>query len=233
MKFIVGLMLFLSSCWSCGHLLPVEQKTDPVKQSYASVGRLSVKSKDGKKAIFASGFAVSDDYVATAGHFCVGWLEGNAKNEFPDKIDVMFVYNKELIELKQVLEVVLIEEKRDVCILKNNPGLVPVKFADYSKVSVGDKVYTIGAPLSLFAQYSEGRVNIPKMDVGDGKKLLFMSLPISPGNSGSPVFDEQGKVIGMVIASIVPNVFMIASSPFALAQRGDILIKFVRMTEDE
>lgn len=231
--FIVLFGLLISSCFSCAHFNPTFKNEDPVKQTYSSVGRLSVVSEDGKKAIFATGFAISDSKIMTAGHFCVGWFEGNAKGVFPDKISITIVYGNKLLELNQILSVALIDEKMDICVLEGNPGLRPLKFVDnFNKVETGDKVYTIGSPLSLFPQYSEGRVNVPKFDIGKAQ-LLFISLRISPGVSGAPVLDKNGQVIGMVVASIVPNVFMLAESPFALAQRSDVLKKFVKMVEEE
>lgn len=229
----VSFILFVSSCLSCAFLVPGIKNKDPAKQSYSSVGRLSVITKDKKGGIFATGFAISDSKIITAGHFCIDWLEGNVKGIFPDEIDITIIHGNSLLELSQVLEVELIEEKMDVCILKGNPGLEPVVFADYSKTKVGDKVYNIGSSLSLFPQYSEGRINVPKFDIGDNRGLLYMSLDISPGSSGSPCFNDRGELVGMVIASVIPNVFLIARSPFALAQRSDVIQKFAKMVEEE
>ena len=225
--------LLVSSCFSCATLHGLTN-TDPIKKAYQSVGRLSAISKDGKKGIFATGFAIDDKHIMSAAHFCISAFEGSVKGQWDEKINIMFVYHNDLIELKKILEIELIEEKTDICILRGNPGLVPVEFVDnYSKVQIGDKIHTVGASLSLFPILSEGTISVPKMDVGDGERMLFASIHVSPGNSGGPVFSEDGKVIGMVLMQIVPVFVLSADSPFCLAQRSDVLKRFAKMMEEE
>jgi len=65
-------------------------------------------------------------------------------------------------------------------------------------VKVGDVVYVIGSPEGLEETLSEGIV-AGKRSVS-GVEQLQISAPISPGSSGSPVFNKFGDVIGMVVA---------------------------------
>lgn len=234
MKFFVILMsLVVSSCFSCAHF-PAMQKQYDVKDSYESIARVSVTTKDDKGSIVGTAFAVDDRHLVTAGHFCVGVVEGNIKGVFDDKIDILIVYHNSLLKLKGVLEIESIDERLDICVLRGDHGLVPLKFADFSTVDIGDKAFVVGAPLSLFPIFSEGRVAIPKFEVGDGREMLFLGIHVSPGNSGSPVLDENGEIIGMIVMQIVPTIVLMADSPFALAQRGDIIKKFVQgVTQEE
>lgn len=84
----------------------------------------------------------------------------------------------------------------DVAILKID-GLI-VKKSDYSKeseFSIGDKVYAIGSPLGLENSLSEGIISGIRNK--DGVKLYQTTAPISPGNSGGGLFDENGNLIGI------------------------------------
>lgn len=87
--------------------------------------------------------------------------------------------------------------------------------------------------MALFPSRTDGYVSNTKFSTEEGKELLFASVHISTGNSGSPVFDSDGRVVGMVVMEIVPQIFLIVDSPFCLAQRSDVLKRFARMVEIE
>ena len=235
MKILLYGTLFISflmvSCFSCAHFSTSSGSYD-IKDAYASVGRLSVKSLDEKSRLGATGFAIDDEHIMSVAHFCVAVIEGNIRGTLPDKVDLTIVHNNILLDLKQVLEIVIIDEKDDICILQGNHGMLPLKFADYSKVRVGDKVSVIGAPLFMFPVLTEGRVAIPKMNIDNDRKLLFLGLHVSPGNSGSPVINDQGEVVGMIVMAVVPHIFLLVDTPFSLAQRGDILKRFTNIINE-
>jgi len=64
---------------------------------------------------------------------------------------------------------------------------------------VGDPVLAIGSPLGLAGSASSGIVSA----VRDGS--LQFSAPVSPGNSGGPVVDRKGNVLGVTTAKLVSN----------------------------
>lgn len=73
---------------------------------------------------------------------------------------------------------------------------------DYSDLAVGDKVYTVGYP-----SYSDGRsvqtsgVVLGFAEGASQDSPVFVSdINIAPGNSGGPVFNQGGKLIGIVVA---------------------------------
>ena len=65
---------------------------------------------------------------------------------------------------------------------------------------MGEPVFVIGNPLGLEHTLTTGIVSARR--TYEGKKWIQMSAPISPGNSGGPVFDGKGKVIGVATAVI-------------------------------
>jgi len=67
---------------------------------------------------------------------------------------------------------------------------------------VGDKVRVVGNPLGLNNVVAEGEVEQYLM-VGDKPaNVMAISAPVYPGNSGSPVFDHNGRVVGVVFGNL-------------------------------
>lgn len=65
--------------------------------------------------------------------------------------------------------------------------------------SVGDRLVVIGNPFGLSKSLSEGLVSNIKNE--NRKTSIQFTAPVSPGSSGSPVFDSKGNVLGMATAS--------------------------------
>jgi hypothetical protein len=61
---------------------------------------------------------------------------------------------------------------------------------------VGSRAYVIGAPRGLDFSITDGLVSQIRMI--DDVKQYQLSCPISPGNSGGPVFNDRGEIIGVV-----------------------------------
>lgn len=78
--------------------------------------------------------------------------------------------------------------------------ITPVLFA-HEIPAPGSKVITIGTPVGFSHSISDGILSAVKRGK-DGDTIQF-TAPISPGSSGSPLFDENGKVIGIVTSQIV------------------------------
>jgi len=69
--------------------------------------------------------------------------------------------------------------------------------ASYNSVQTGEKIYVIGHPEGLNYSISNGIVS--RTPGGD---VLQISAPVSPGNSGGPVYDENGNLLGIVVSKI-------------------------------
>ncbi len=76
---------------------------------------------------------------------------------------------------------------------KNLPFINAEMAAD---LEIGDKVYVIGNPEGLVNSLSEGLVSGIR-GVSQEQKYYQITAPISPGSSGSPVFDEFGRIVGI------------------------------------
>jgi S1-C subfamily serine protease len=88
----------------------------------------------------------------------------------------------------------------DVALIKIEPArpLQPVEFADSTKVRIGDRCFAVGAPHGLKRTYTAGILsNIDRTDLGTETKVFQTDAAINPGNSGGPLFDREGRVLGL------------------------------------
>ena len=105
--------------------------------------------------------------------------------------------------------VVAKDSKSDIAILKleNSPPLsaTQIKLGDSSQARMGEKIFTIGYPASKIMgekpKYSEGVINA-MTGLKDDPAFFQVSVPVQPGNSGGPLFNKRGEVIGITTASL-------------------------------
>ena len=110
-------------------------------------------------------------------------------------------------------EVVVRDVANDLAILRVTDGgrladvcrELPFQLAPAKDMTLGERVSTIGYPLSPLLgsdpKFSEGAI-ASKSGLQDDPRWFQISAPIQPGSSGSPLFDEHGNVIGVVVASL-------------------------------
>jgi putative serine protease PepD len=108
------------------------------------------------------------------------------------------------------------DAESDLAVLKVDRGdFRPVELADSDAVAVGDQVVAIGAPLALSGTVTSGIVSaldrtIETRDVGGVQRYyaaIQTDAAVNRGNSGGPLFDTAGRVIGInsVIKSLVED----------------------------
>ena len=104
-------------------------------------------------------------------------------------------------------EVVVVDRKNDLALLRVSgaPAFTPVTFREGIGSELGESVVTLGFPLAGLAgggvQVSQGVVS-GLFGVRDDASLMQFTAPIQPGSSGSPVFDQYGRVAGLVTSSM-------------------------------
>ena len=102
------------------------------------------------------------------------------------------------------------DAKTDIALLKIEPGnkkLVAVKFGDSTKMRVGDWVLAIGNPFGLGGSVTAGIVSARARDINSGPYDDFIQTDasINKGNSGGPLFNMAGEVIGVNTAIYSPT----------------------------
>ena len=79
--------------------------------------------------------------------------------------------------------------------------VVPLALGDSRDVSIGDRVFTVGHPLSPLLgnepRFNEGTVS-STFGPNDDPRMFQVSVPVQPGNSGSPLLDTSGRVVGVI-----------------------------------
>jgi len=97
------------------------------------------------------------------------------------------------------------EANDDLALIKVDPsglGLKPLQLASSSPVQVGDSVYAIGNPYGLNETLTRGIVSALDREISapDGAKItgaIQTDAALNPGNSGGPLLNEEGLVIGV------------------------------------
>ncbi len=101
------------------------------------------------------------------------------------------------------------DEKTDLAVLKieMDTPLDYVEFGDSDQVRVGDWVVAIGNPFGLGGTATTGIVSARGRYIQSGPLDDFLQIdaPINRGNSGGPLFDTRGRVIGVNTAIFSPN----------------------------
>lgn len=133
-----------------------------------------------------SGFVIGDGHhILTNAH-----VVGNAKN--------INVVTKDGISING--QVQSISKERDVAIIKIDQVRLPPLHISLSEPKSGEQVYAIGSPLEeqLSSSVTSGIVSGTR--ILDGYTWIQSDVAISPGNSGGPLLDKNGSVIGISTA---------------------------------
>ncbi|MCR9072886.1 MAG: Do family serine endopeptidase [Alphaproteobacteria bacterium] len=118
---------------------------------------------------------------------------------------------KVVLEDGTELDAVLVggDPKTDVAVLKVNSDtpLPTLPWGDSDRLEVGDWVVAIGNPFGLGGTVTSGIVSARGRDINAGPYDDFIQVDaaINRGNSGGPLFDAEGRVVGMNTAIFSPN----------------------------
>ena len=101
------------------------------------------------------------------------------------------------------------DQKTDIALLriKTDKPLKAVKFGDSDKLRLGEWVIAIGNPFSLGGTVTAGIVSARNRDINSGPydNYIQTDAAINRGNSGGPLFNLEGEVIGINTAIISPS----------------------------
>jgi S1-C subfamily serine protease len=180
--FIFSLLLFISS-------IAEAKVPDVVLKHKKAVVTIYVYKEDDHIAT-GTGFIIgSDGIIATNYHVISELLEGKDTALLVKMENGAFFITKDLISFNK---------DNDIALFKvEGKGLPKVKLGTTFKAKQGGSIVVIGSPEGLETTVSDGIISgVPKKD------RFQITAPISPGSSGSPVFNSKGEVIGVVNSSI-------------------------------
>lgn len=150
----------------------------PLALQDAANGAVTIFAGDGMGSgvlISPDGYILTNHHVASAGRVRVRW---------PDHSE-------------SVGQVVRADSRRDVALIKvDAPKGRPLTLRR-SPVDLGETVYAIGTPLRDELQNTVTRGVVSGMRTMDGESFIQSDAPITHGNSGGPLLDEKGAVVGL------------------------------------
>lgn len=97
-----------------------------------------------------------------------------------------------------VTEIVASDAQLDLAILRvATKDLVALDFADSDSAKQGEAIVAMGNPKGMSYSVVEGVISEPKREI-EGRTMIQVAVPIEPGNSGGPLLDRQGRVLGVL-----------------------------------
>jgi len=140
-----------------------------------------------------SGFIISEDGIIVTNNHVI---------EGADEITVILSDQTEY-----TAELLGRDPKADIAVLKIDPNdkkLIGLEWGDSDAMRVGDWTIAIGNPLGLGGTVTAGIVSAISRDLGSGPYVKFLQTDasINRGNSGGPLFNLDGKVIGINTAIV-------------------------------
>ena len=175
-------------------------------------GVVTIQTEDG----IGAGFTITENQIVTAAHVVTG----------SRSIEIVLQSEK---DSPRPANLIYIDDEKDVAILEvDTAGIKRFKLSE-TLPEVGAEVFAIGSPIGA-----------PVLSKGLYEGIsysgsLTASVPIAPGNSGGPLLDEMGDVIGLVQAVqieepkllIAADVSVITEAENGISQAGDNPITYV------
>ena len=177
-------VIFLLVLWGCGGTS--NNTASRIAEEEGPAVAFVVIETDGAKSQ-GSGIAIDSakGYFLTNWHVIKGIREGWVRVQGAEWMPIVAVVAK--------------DEHKDLALVKADLGgqtLHQARLGTVAGVKPGDPVVVIGNPLGEEFSVTDGIIS--QIRNQDGYKVLQTTAPISPGNSGGPLFNEQGEVVGIV-----------------------------------
>lgn len=208
--FLFFVALFLGACCSTsgkGPLSPVPSTTGAATLTSKTVALVDVDEEDGNTRAFCTGVWVGPKTILTAAH-CVeqsplaGFLGVQEHFRYAVRSDI-FVNGSE-IEAKypvtHEMDVTMRDEAHDLALLEAKGQTPSHEIAELgANPEQGAHVEAMGHSKGLWWSYSSGDVAAIRFAPLGSEPMTWIqtTTPISPGNSGGGLFDEQGKLVGI------------------------------------
>ena len=140
-----------------------------------------------------TGFFVGKNLILTNHHV----IENGVQDEY-----IVQIYTFKYKWYKA--RVIAADEKTDLAILEitnpdeNSDAVEPLKFADVNSWTLGEKLFAIGHPHGLYWTVTEGVLSHPHRRIATPWQWLIQTdTSVNPGNSGGPLFNMRGEVVGV------------------------------------
>jgi hypothetical protein len=163
--------------------IPQDLSTSVIYQKVLpSIVTIKTDCGDGQGELGTGFFAMKDNLIVTAFHVIANAKKATARFSDGEEFDVEGIVD--------------FDHATDLAVLRIKAPSHPMLGINSQDPTIGGKACAVGAPLGLEFTVSDGIVS--QIQVISGKKQIQYSCPTSPGNSGGPLLNGQGEVIGIV-----------------------------------
>jgi len=174
-----------------------EKIQDKFIKMYPAISGNTKINKGNSKSSGSGFFVTTGGVIATNSHVIEG--ASNIQVTVSNEIG-LFTYNA---------KVIIKDSKNDVALLQIEDekfkGLSSIPYSFSENSDVGSKVFTIGYPLNdlMGSNYkvTDGIIS-SKSGIADDVRYYQISVPLQPGNSGGPLFNKDGNIIGITSARL-------------------------------
>src|SRR5689334_12004609 len=182
----LALVLFFSSLVQAEETLPAL-----VKRVKPAVVAIATYDSNGEALMTGSGFFLTPGQVVTNLHV----IRGAARAEIKTLDGKGKIY--------PVTGALAVDEEGDLALLGIDMPLDRIRSTELARElpDEGEQIFVIGNPLKLEGSVSDGIVSAVR-EVPNSYRIIQITAPISHGNSGSPVFNLRGQVLGVVTVKV-------------------------------
>ena len=170
-----------------------------VDKLYTNVAEVHASSRSSSTASAGSGAIITGDYVITNAHVIL------SSNGQPfENVYICAGDNPRKYEVRTVTY----SAAEDIAVLAFTCEKPPMAYGERlflrsaATAKVGEDVFTIGNPNNMGLNVTKGIVSRAAERDGNGKLVLRTDMTINHGNSGGPLFDAGGNVLGLMTYSI-------------------------------
>ena len=138
-------------------------------------------------------------YVLTAGHVCSFEKEMQLASEFSDSKVLVQMRSVNFSLGEYVSDIISMDDTIDTCLLfaRNLYTTRVAKIAPYStSLEPGERVYNVAAPVGIF--YKDVVPLLEGFFMGNRDTRAYYSVPAMGGSSGSPIFNSDNEIVGMI-----------------------------------
>ena len=179
--------------------IDLQHKIDKLAQSQDTENSITEKEKN--LNISGTGFIITNDgYILTCFHV------------IENEDDVRIIYDGKGYPAK----IVCTDPNNDIALLKVEGSFSAVALSLRRSANIGEKVFTIGYPSpsiqGVNPKYTSGTIS-SLTGIKDDIRMYQISVPVQPGNSGGPLVDSNGNVIGIIVSMLdAKTIFNITGS---------------------
>ena len=179
--------LILRAAVGLENLNPAE-KLDPTEIfKLASRFTFEVRAENTDTVSTGSGFAISPDGKIVTNYHVVDEAQTISVTDYNGKT-------------YPVVRVLAFDEELDLAVLEIAATTIPAEL-NYADYETGSSIYALGSSIGLTGTFSPGMISAKARRL-EGERVIYIqhTAPISHGNSGGPLLDDCGRVLGVNVA---------------------------------